>query len=123
MYNKFTLHCITWQAGAPLLQQVRAAACKAGLLSQIEAQPDEMDERCRHVLALSKDGECGIGSARISPNGDIDRMVILPRELESERRILIETVMTELLNDYVLEMASTVARSRPISEQTDRLAA
>lgn len=123
MYNQLTLHCITWQAGAPLLQQVRVAACKAGLLTQIEAQPDEMDERCRHILALSKDGKSGIGSARISPNGDIERMVILPRDLESERRILIETAMTELLSDYALEMVSIIAHNRPSNEQTDRLVA
>jgi adenylosuccinate synthase len=73
MRNPFTMHCIAWQAGAPLLQEVRAEACETGLLNQSEAIPDEVDERSRHALALGTNGR-GIGCARITPEGRIERI-------------------------------------------------
>lgn len=45
MQTQFTLHCIPWQARAPMLQQVRALACEIGLLSRSEAQTDLLPAR------------------------------------------------------------------------------
>ncbi|MDD5300269.1 MAG: hypothetical protein PHD65_07220 [Gallionella sp.] len=95
MQNTFTVHCIPWQAGAPLLQAIRVAASKTGLMDQAKAQADKLDEQCRHALALSKNGDA-IGCARITQDGRIERMVVLPHE----QRALVETALTEVLNDY-----------------------
>ena len=95
MQNAFTVHCIPWQAGAPLLQAIRATASKTGLMDQAKVRADKLDEQCRHALALSKNGDA-IGCARITQDGQIERMVILPHEQQA----LIETALIEVLNDY-----------------------
>ena len=98
MDNQFTLHCIAWQAGAPLLLETRVAACEIGLLKLDEALPDEQDECSRHALVLSKEGRA-IGCARITPEGNIARVVVLPHEQRSQ----IKAAMIEALNDYARE--------------------
>ena len=98
MSNPFTMHCIAWQSGAPLLQEVRTAACGIGLMNQSEVLPDDMDERSRHALALGTNGR-GIGCARITPEGRIERMAVLPHE----QRTQIEAALIEVLNDYAHE--------------------
>lgn len=95
MNSQFTIHCIAWQAGAPLLQNLRAAASKMGLIDQAEALSDQLDEQCRHALALSTGGQA-IGCARITLDGRIERMVVLPHE----HRAQIEAALSEVLHDY-----------------------
>lgn len=95
MQNAFTVHCIPWQAGAPLLQDIRMAASKTGLMNQANAHADKLDEQCRHALALNKSGNA-IGCARITQDGRIERMVVLPHE----QRALVEAALIEVLNDY-----------------------
>jgi hypothetical protein len=111
MQNPFTLHCIAWQAGAPLLQEVRAAACEIGLLNQSEVIADETDDRSRHALALAENGR-GIGCARITPEGCIERMAVLPHE----HRIQIEAAMIEMLNTFIRENK----RGRTLSVKAER---
>jgi hypothetical protein len=79
MDASFTLHCVSWNKGASLLQEVRASACEIGLLSPDEALTDEVDERCCHAMVLSESGKA-IGCARIKPAGIIERMAVLPHE-------------------------------------------
>ena len=95
MNNPYTIHCIAWQAGAPLLQAFRAAASDIGLMDKSEAQNDKLDEQCRHSVALTKSGNA-IGCARLTPDGRIERMVVLPHE----HRVQIEAALTEALGDY-----------------------
>lgn len=102
MQNPFTMHCIAWQAGAPLLQEVRAEACGIGLLNQSEVLPDEIDEVSCHALALGTNGR-GIGCARITPEGRIERMAVLPHE----NRVQIEASLIEVLNAYAHENRRT----------------
>jgi hypothetical protein len=120
MDNLFTLHCIAWQAGAPLLQEVRAAACEIGLLNQAEVAPDEMDERSRHALALGKTGRA-IGCARITTDGQIGRMAVLPHE----HRAQIEAALIEMLNDYLREkkLAKPTAVKTKRKSQSSRIGA
>jgi hypothetical protein len=120
MYNQFTLHCIAWNEGAPLLQEVRAAAGKLGILNPKEVQADGLDERCQHGLALSKDGHA-IGCMRITPEGCIERMAVLPQEDKKE----IEAALMEMLNDYSREYRSKINRITKTrnESQTSRLAA
>jgi GNAT superfamily N-acetyltransferase len=92
------MHCIAWQAGAPLLQEVRAAACEIGLLNPIDVLPDELDMQSRHALALGTNGR-GIGCARITPKGRIERVAVLPHE----HRAQIEAALIEALNEYAHE--------------------
>lgn len=111
MQNPFTLHCIAWQAGAPLLQEVRAAALEIGLLNQAEVLADEADEVSRHALVLGANGR-GIGCARITPEGRIERMAVLPHE----QRAQIETAMIEILNTFTHESK----RARTLSVKPKR---
>ena len=120
MDNQFTLHCIDWRAGAPLLLEIRVAACEIGLLSLDEVMPDEMDERGRHALVLSKTGRA-IGCARLTPDGQIARMAVLPHE----QRSLIEVAMIEALNNYAREskLAGNAAIKTKPKTRSSRLAA
>jgi N-acetylglutamate synthase-like GNAT family acetyltransferase len=95
MQNSFTLHCIPWVAGASLLQDIRVAACASGLLSHEEMGVDDLDQSCHHALALSKGGRA-IGCARITPQGRIERIAVMPHE----QREQIKTALVEALNDY-----------------------
>lgn len=95
MQAQFTLHCIAWQAGGSLFQDVRVAACASGLLNSAEIGVDELDEISRHALALTKGGRA-IGCARITPAGHIERIAVMPHE----QRAQIETALIELLSDY-----------------------
>ena len=95
MQNSFTVHCIDWKAGAPLLQEVRAADRKQILGSFADSRLDEKDNQCRHALALSKGGRA-IGCARITREGMIEKIVVLPHEQQGK----IVEAMIEVLNDY-----------------------
>ena len=83
MQDSFTLHCVTWNARAAMLEKVRATAYEMGLLTQAEAQTEPADKQCLHALVLSESGQA-IGSARITPHGKTERMVVLERENQSE---------------------------------------
>jgi GNAT superfamily N-acetyltransferase len=102
MHNPFTMHCIAWQFGAPLLQEIRAEACEIGLLIHSEMLPDDIDVQSRHALALGTNGR-GIGCARITPEGRIERMAVLPHA----HRAQIEAALIEVLNDYAHENKRT----------------
>lgn len=99
MQNAFTVHCIPWKAGAPLLQEIRVAASEMGLMGKGDALTDNLDNQYRHALALSKNGRA-LGCARLTPNGHIDRIVALPLE----QRAQIETALKEVLNDYAQQL-------------------
>ncbi len=101
MNNIFTVHCIAWQAGATLLQDVRVAASEMGLMDKSEALADKLDEQCRHALALSTSGKA-IGCARITQGGHVDRMAVL----QHGQRVQIETALIEVLKDYTYQLGS-----------------
>ena len=97
--DQFTLNCITWQEGAPRLRVVREAAFKLGILAPAEVGSDDLDERCRHALALRKDGQ-PVGCVRITPDGKIERMAVLPEEFRSQIELgLLETALIEMLSE------------------------
>lgn len=104
MQNPYTVHCIPWQAGAQLFREIRAVAYELSLQSMDELLTDEMDEHSRHALALTESGRA-IGCARITPEGKIQRMLVLP----VDRRAQIEAAMIEVLNDYQDQVNSRVA--------------
>ncbi|MEJ1959159.1 MAG: hypothetical protein WDM70_06625 [Nitrosomonadales bacterium] len=95
MGKLFTIHCIAWHDGAPLLQEVRLEANKLGLLDNSPSLIDNLDDKCRHALALNEKGSA-IGCARITPEKRIDRIVVLPHEYRAQ----IETALSEMLRDY-----------------------
>jgi len=111
MNTPFTLHCIAWQSGAALLQDVRVAACASGLLDADEIGSDDLDESSRHALALSKGGRA-IGCARLTPQGRIERIAVMPHDL----RIQIEAALIEMLSDYARQTGLTpvsIAAAKP----------
>jgi hypothetical protein len=90
--NEFTLHCMDWKSVAPLVQEFRATTNYAEKISKNKSGID--DEACLHALALKKSKV--VGSARITPSGQVDFMVVLP----NERQRQIEDGLISLLNDY-----------------------
>lgn len=125
LYNLYTLHCISWQEGSPLLMEVRQAACRLGLLDASEVLPDDLDEQCRHALALSHSGHA-VGCVRITEDGKIQRMAVLPEShREQLEKLLLETVLKEMLEERARERhAEKLAHLRLQKSQPDsRLAA
>lgn len=97
MSNPFTVHLISWHDGEPLLRAIRK---KVFMLEQgvpAELEWDGLDEACHHALALSASGEA-IGCGRITPDGHIGRVAILPEW----RRQRIGSAILEILLDYAL---------------------
>jgi len=95
----FPIHCIAWQAGAPLLREMREAAGRLGLLTSNEVRDDELDEVSRHAFVISKRGQ-GIGYARMTPAGRIERMVVLLHENSTQ----IEAALIEVLQSYAKQI-------------------
>ena len=83
MQDSFTLHCVTWNARAAMLEEVRATAYRMGLLTQAEAQTEPVDRQRLHALVLNESGKA-IGSARITPYGETERLVVLEPENQSK---------------------------------------
>lgn len=77
MSNPFTVHLLTWHNGEPLLRSVREAVFiqEQGVSPHLEW--DGLDEASQHVLALSANGDA-IGCGRITPDGKIGRIAVLP---------------------------------------------
>ncbi len=77
MSNPFTVSLVSWHDGEPLLKLVREAVFihEQGVPEALEW--DELDEGCRHALALSHQGDA-IGSGRMLENGHIGRIAVLP---------------------------------------------
>jgi hypothetical protein len=99
LHNLYTLQCVSWQEGAPRLLQVRQAAFGCGILSPTEVRADAMDRLCRHALALNQNGQA-VGCVRITPDGKIERMAVLPGEHRDQlATALVETVLKEMLNE------------------------
>lgn len=125
LYNLYTLHCISWQEGSPLLMEVRQAACRLGLLDASEVLPDDLDEQCRHALALSHSGHA-VGCVRITEDGKIQRMAVLPEShREQLEKLLLETVLKEMLREQELERRTVgqIVSSPRKASKTRRLAA
>jgi hypothetical protein len=106
--SAFTVHCITWQAGAPLLRDVRASACEMGLFKVMDLLTDDADELSRHAFALSQNGYA-IGCARITPEGCIERIIVLPYE----KQIQIGMALVEVLHEYAnqIELSTSISQS------------
>ncbi|GEM_PF-3364104 len=106
MLNKFTVHCINWNAGAELLNEVRVAAQPPELFGVIENVADNLDQSSRHALAITDSGKI-IGCARITSDWLIDRIVVLQQEGRSQ----IEAALVEILCDYACQMGGEVKNS------------
>lgn len=95
MSNPFTVHIISWHDGEPLLRAIREKVFMQEQNVPAELEWDGLDEICHHALALSANGEA-IGCGRITPDGHIGRMAVLPEW----RRKRIGSAILELLVDY-----------------------
>jgi predicted GNAT family N-acyltransferase len=95
MSNPFTVHLISWHDGEPLLRAVREKVFIQEQHVPIKLEWDGLDEACHHALALSSNGDA-IGCGRITSNGHIGRVAVLP-EWRGKR---IGTAMLEMLLDY-----------------------
>lgn len=83
MHDPFTLHCVTWNARAAMLEEVRAEAYHQGLLTQAESQTEAADKQCLHAMVLNDNGKA-IGCARVTPSGNAERLTVLALENRSE---------------------------------------
>ncbi len=78
MSNPFTVSLVSWHDGEPLLRAIREAVFMREQNVPEELEWDGMDGDCRHVLALSLNGDA-IGCGRMLPNGHIGRIAVLPQ--------------------------------------------
>ncbi|MGC2167306.1 MAG: GNAT family N-acetyltransferase [Gallionella sp.] len=78
MGNSFTVSLVSWHDGGPLLKSVREQVFinEQGIAPELEW--DNLDESCRHALALSHQGDA-IGSGRMLADGHIGRIAVLPQ--------------------------------------------
>ena len=95
MSNPFTVHLISWHDGEPLLRGIREKVFIQEQNVPAALEWDSLDTTCHHALALSANGEA-IGCGRITPDGHIGRVAVLP-EWRLKR---IGTAILELLVDY-----------------------
>lgn len=95
MSNPFTVHLVSWHDGQPLLRAIREKVFMQEQGVSAEQEWDGLDEACHHALALSASGEA-IGCGRITPDGHIGRVAILPEW----RRQRIGSAILEILLDY-----------------------
>lgn len=95
MTADFTVHLVTWHDGEPLLRTIREKVFIQEQLVPAELEWDGLDEKCEHVLALASNGNA-IGCGRITPDGHIGRIAVLPEW----RRQQVGSSILELLVDY-----------------------
>lgn len=95
MSNPFTVHLVSWHDGEPLLRAIRE---KIFILEQgvpAEMEWDGLDNACLHALVLTANGDA-IGCGRITPDGHIGRVAVLPEW----RRKRVASAIMEILIDY-----------------------
>jgi len=95
MSNLFTVHLISWHDGEPLLRAIREKVFIQEQHVPAKLEWDGLDASCHHALALSANGDA-IGCGRITPDGHIGRVAVLP-EWRGKR---IGTAILEMLVDY-----------------------
>ncbi len=95
MSHPFTVHLISWHDGEPLLRAIREKVFMQEQGVPAELEWDGLDNVCHHALALTANGEA-IGCGRITPDGHIGRVAVLP-EWRGKR---IATAIMEMLVDY-----------------------
>lgn len=66
-----------YERDLPLLRQVRHAVFVEEQGVPVEVEQDELDPLCQHVLAQDAEGRA-IGTGRLTPEGRIGRMAVLP---------------------------------------------
>lgn len=95
MGNSFTVSLVSWHDGEPLLKSVREQVFirEQGITPELEW--DNLDEGCRHALALSHKGDA-IGCGRMLTDGHIGRIAVLPQW----RKQKVGTAIMEAFLDY-----------------------
>ncbi|CAH1073972.1 GNAT family N-acetyltransferase [Candidatus Nitrotoga sp. 1052] len=91
----FSVHLLSWHNGQPLLRVVREAVFMGEQGVSAEMEWDGLDDACHHALALSATGDA-IGCGRISPEGHIGRIAVLP----AWRGKRVGSLLLESLLDY-----------------------
>ena len=95
MSNPFTVHLLSWHNGEPLLRAIREEVFIREQGVPAELEWDGLDQSSKHILALSVNGEA-IGCGRITPDGHIGRIAVLP----GWRGKRIGSAILEALLDY-----------------------
>ena len=95
MSNPFTVHLLSWHNGEPLLRTIREQVFIREQGVPAELEWDGLDQTSQHVLALSVNGDA-IGCGRISPDGKLGRIAVLP----AWRGKRVGSAILEALLDY-----------------------
>lgn len=90
----FTLHSMDWNSVAPLLCEFRMTARTMGLSNNSEPIADENDLLSLHALALMDSRV--IGAARLTRQGRIERMIVLPHSCRNQ----IEAALVDALKNH-----------------------
>lgn len=105
MSNPFTIHLVTWHDGEPLLHAIREAVFMGEQGVTAELEWDGLDDACHHALALSSNGDA-IGCGRITADGRIGRMAVLPEWRDKK----VGSAILEALLDYARAQHLTQVR-------------
>ncbi|MDO8990735.1 MAG: GNAT family N-acetyltransferase [Sideroxyarcus sp.] len=114
MTTPFTVSLVSWHDGEPLLRAIREAVFIREQNVPEELEWDGKDDKCRHALALSTNGDA-IGCGRLMPNGHIGRMAVLPQWREQK-------VGTAILEALLDEARSRGYKQVDIDAQTTAMA-
>ena len=95
MSHPFTVHLLSWHNGEPLLRTIREQVFIREQGVPAELEWDGLDQSSQHVLALSVNGDA-IGCGRISPDGKLGRIAVLP----AWRGKRVGSAILEALLDY-----------------------
>ena len=94
MSNPFTVHLVSWHDGEPLLRALREKIFIQEQGVSAELEWDGKDEASLHALVLTPNGDA-IGCGRITPDGHIGRVAVLPEW----RRKRVASAIMEILID------------------------
>lgn len=75
--NDFSVEIANYETDLPALRAVREPVFVVEQQVPVEVELDELDPRCRHVLARDESGR-PIGTGRLTPQQTIGRLAVLP---------------------------------------------
>ncbi len=100
MSYPFTVSLVSWHDGGPLLRAVRESVFMREQGVSAELEWDELDETCRHALALNTKGDA-IGCGRIAPpRAGAPALIGRLAVVKEWRGKMVGTALLEALLDY-----------------------
>lgn len=103
--ERFIVEPASWTVDLPELRRVREAVFIDEQKVPLSEEWDELDPRCHHVLARDRERRA-IGTGRLTPDGKIGRMAVLP----AWRGIGVGTAILRVLIEQARELGLPAVR-------------